>query len=413
MSVSNFHSNIISKLLFLCCLSLSTFSIKAQEVVRLTNPSFEDSPRKGVYDPLTGFRSSAIKGWFDCGSVLFPDASPPDIHQGSTDFWDNELGTAHGKTYITLVVREDDTYETISQKVMGTLKQGKCYTFSIDLAKSKIYMSHTKGNQLYKTNFSQPAVMRLWGGNSHCDQGELLAESEPVSNVDWKNVSFLIEPNGNYSYITVEAFFKTPILFGYNGNVCMDNASHFKLIECGSDPLAVSEKRETNEKKKKVLPSFKKKQQEAKVWKKESREKKVDTVVYQRPKKLLADLNRKTLKVGQKIKIDYLYFEADTSSINVQSFEVLNEVFNFLSDNPDVKIEIGGHTNGAPPSHAYCDKLSTARAEAVANYLIHKGIDENRISFKGYGKRRPLFSNGTAEGRKKNQRVQIKIISLG
>jgi len=52
------------------------------------------------------------------------------------------------------------------------------------------------------------------------------------------------------------------------------------------------------------------------------------------------------------------------------------------------------------------------RAKAVANYLIKKGIKEKRVSFKGYGKRRPIATNATPSGRKKNQRVQIMITSV-
>jgi len=78
--------------------------------------------------------------------------------------------------------------------------------------------------------------------------------------------------------------------------------------------------------------------------------------------------------------------------------------------NPDVKVEIGGHTNSTPPSW-FCDDLSQNRARSVAAYLKEKGIDEHRLQAKGYGKRLPLTSNKTKEGRVKNQRVEIKILS--
>ena len=391
---------------------LSTTQIEGQDV-RLTNPSFEDEPRRGTYDPRTEIRSPQIEGWFDCGAALFPQATPPDIHQGSSFFWENTLNTSHGKTYLTLVVREDDSYETISQRLLGTIKKGSCYTFSIHLAKSKTYMSHTVSNQTHKQNFIKPAVLRVLGGNGLCDNGELLAESKPVENTDWVKYDFFIEPNGDYTHLTFMAFFETPVFFGYNGNICLDNASHFNLVECGEEAIVMAEVKKEKKVIQKAVPSLRKKQPKQEVWKQETKEKIIDTIVYKKPKKLLAELETKKLKVGQKIKIDYLYFEADTSSINVESFEVLNEIYEFLDENEKIKIEIGGHTNGAPPSHKYCDKLSTERAKAVANYLINKGITEERISYKGYGKRKPLFSNGTAEGRRKNQRVQIKIISLG
>lgn len=63
------------------------------------------------------------------------------------------------------------------------------------------------------------------------------------------------------------------------------------------------------------------------------------------------------------------------------------------------------------PSDAYCQRLSTARAKEVAEYLIKKGIQRDRVKYKGYGKSQPIASDKTATGRKKNQRVEIKILS--
>jgi len=94
------------------------------------------------------------------------------------------------------------------------------------------------------------------------------------------------------------------------------------------------------------------------------------------------------------------------------SYLVLEEVYYFLKQNKGVVIEIGGHTNDRPLED-YSYKLSTARAETVANYLIEKGISESRISAKGYGKTQPIASNKTWAGRNRNQRVEIKITSTG
>jgi len=90
---------------------------------------------------------------------------------------------------------------------------------------------------------------------------------------------------------------------------------------------------------------------------------------------------------------------------------VLDEIFDFLDSNKKVVIEIGGHTNNIP-SHEYCDRLSSSRAKNVASYLYNKGISQQRIAFKGYGKREPVASNESLAGRKKNQRVEIKILSI-
>ncbi len=127
--------------------------------------------------------------------------------------------------------------------------------------------------------------------------------------------------------------------------------------------------------------------------------------------KVLKTLDIATIAVGQTIRVDKLYFDADSSTIKPESYAVLEEIYTFLHDNDKVKIEIGGHTNSLPED-AYCDKLSTARAKDIAEYLYKKGIQQSRISYKGYGKRQPIATNQTVDGRRKNQRVEIKIVSL-
>ena len=105
------------------------------------------------------------------------------------------------------------------------------------------------------------------------------------------------------------------------------------------------------------------------------------------------------------------FFEADSSRIRKESTNALDEVYDFLLTYRDVVIEIGGHTNSYPPDE-YCDRLSEARAKAVAEYLVSKGINRERLKYKGYGKRKPIASNQTISGRRKNQRVEIKILEM-
>ena len=123
------------------------------------------------------------------------------------------------------------------------------------------------------------------------------------------------------------------------------------------------------------------------------------------------ELRVETLKSGQTIQLKKLYFKADSTNIELPSYPTLDEVARFLKSNPKVIVEVGGHTNNIP-AHDFCDRLSTARAKSVADYLIGKGITKSRVVHKGYGKRKPLTTNETKAGRKKNQRVELKILSL-
>ena len=125
----------------------------------------------------------------------------------------------------------------------------------------------------------------------------------------------------------------------------------------------------------------------------------------------MKSLQSANLEVGEKLRIENLYFKADSSNVQDNSIDALEDIFVFLEENNKLVIEIGGHTNNIPPDD-YCDQLSSARAKSVADYLIRRGIPESRISSKGYGKRDPIASNETQSGRKRNQRVEMKIMAI-
>lgn len=125
----------------------------------------------------------------------------------------------------------------------------------------------------------------------------------------------------------------------------------------------------------------------------------------------MPDLVIKDIEEGQTLTVNELSFKADSTEITSASYPVLEEIENFLNENPKVKIEVGGHTNNIP-SDEFCFRLSTARAKNIAEYLYKKGIRPERVTYKGYGKTTPIASNMTEAGRKRNQRVEIKIISL-
>jgi outer membrane protein OmpA-like peptidoglycan-associated protein/ligand-binding sensor domain-containing protein len=127
--------------------------------------------------------------------------------------------------------------------------------------------------------------------------------------------------------------------------------------------------------------------------------------------KFIPDLEMSKIVLGQKLRINDLNFDADSSGITSANYDILDEVYEFLNANETVSVEIGGHTNTIPP-HEYCDQLSSSRAKNVTEYLFKRGIDRKRITSKGYGKREPLTDSTSAAGRQKNQRVEIKILTL-
>lgn len=80
-----------------------------------------------------------------------------------------------------------------------------------------------------------------------------------------------------------------------------------------------------------------------------------------------------------------------------------------MKKNPDIKIEIQGHTDNVG-TREHNMKLSENRAKAVYEYLVSRGIDKNRMTYKGYADLYPIDTNDTPEGRARNRRTQIKIL---
>jgi outer membrane protein OmpA-like peptidoglycan-associated protein len=128
-------------------------------------------------------------------------------------------------------------------------------------------------------------------------------------------------------------------------------------------------------------------------------------------KKNIPELTAGRIRNGQAIRVEQLQFDIDSINIKASFIPILDEVFEFLTDNPGITVEVGGHTNGLCQDE-FCIRLSTARAKSVAEYLINKGIDAKRVLFKGYGRTIPIATNSTPEGRQKNQRVEIKIVRM-
>ncbi len=101
-------------------------------------------------------------------------------------------------------------------------------------------------------------------------------------------------------------------------------------------------------------------------------------------------------------------FAFDKFDLNEDARRMLDEVTEWLKDNPELNVEIGGHTDSRG-SDAYNQKLSENRAKAVYDYFVSHGVSASRLSYKGYGESRPIATNETDEGRQRNRRVELQI----
>jgi len=121
----------------------------------------------------------------------------------------------------------------------------------------------------------------------------------------------------------------------------------------------------------------------------------------------------KMMKKGVIYLLEKVYFDTNKSELKTESDDELNSVLAFLEDHPEAVIEVRGHTNNLMwPNADFASELSTGRAKAVAEWLIAKGVAASRIQYKGFGWTMPILPNINAEGRKKNQRVEVKVLSM-
>lgn len=396
-----FNKQLLSLFSVLFC---AVFTTQAQDQINLRNPSFE-IPRAVPYGMHPCCK--APRGWFACGGE---DLNTPDVQPGHFQV---SLPAAEGSYYLGMVTRDNDTWEAVSQRLEKPIEGGKIYTFNLKISYSDILRSQSRVTQrpaLYNT----PVKVRIWGGSGYCHKAEMLDETKLIEHTNWKQYNFRFKPKKNHGFFTIEVYYKTPTPIPYNGNVLIDDASPIVEVPIDEEPEPpVVEVPSDPDQRINVPPTKPKVEPEPKdddrvvVTPPPPTEPKEDY----KPKTDILKLDRKKMVEGQVIRIEKLYFEADSANITTDGLPVLDEIYAFLRANPDISIEVGGHTNNRCET-VFCDKLSRNRAKAVADYLTARGIRQERLLFRGYGKRNPVATNATSTGRKRNQRVEIKILSL-
>ncbi|WP_224996828.1 OmpA family protein [Cesiribacter sp. SM1] len=127
--------------------------------------------------------------------------------------------------------------------------------------------------------------------------------------------------------------------------------------------------------------------------------------------KVYKDLYLAPVEVGESIRLNNVFFENAKSTLKPESFTELDRVVTFLQENPNMKIEIAGHTDNKGTA-ALNKKLSGDRASAVAKYITSQGIPADRLTSRGYGSTKPEADNKTEEGRSRNRRVEFTILEI-
>lgn len=200
--------------------------LSGQDTIHLSNPSFEDRPTC----------CQPPKGWTDCG---FKGETPVDVQPAlngdNKPFFNVTQLAFDGATYLAMVVRENATYERVTQQLERQMQIGHCYAFSIMLCRSDTYLSASnKNDPLNLKNFNEPVVLRIWGADSACVKKSLLYTSDPVINTDWKKFDIQWKIDADAQFILFEVYYRNDNDWEYNGNLLLDNASDIVEIDCNA-----------------------------------------------------------------------------------------------------------------------------------------------------------------------------------
>jgi outer membrane protein OmpA-like peptidoglycan-associated protein len=367
-----------------------------QTTIVLDNPSFDAKPRIGI-DAGT----APIPGWTDCGLAEFPGTSPPDIHPLPREPWYQNVDPIDGGTYLGLVTRRRDTWEFVSQHLAAPMVPAICYRLTGYLVQMPLPREGLDP-------VDQPAILRIWGGHAECDRGELLGESPAILSTGWQFHTFLLCPEAAFTHITLEAYYAPGYSEAYGGHLLIDALSD---LEPTTKPTgtAVISSIVTDPPARVVIGRKAASRNGASAG---------GTAIYSSAgpdfqPQILRVLIPGKLREGQTIRIDQLHYGPDAIDVPANASAALDELARYLSLFPNTVIEIGGHTNTIPPED-YCLELSTARALAVRQYLLARGVSVDQVLAKGYGKSSPIISYDkyNRAGRTKNQRVEIRFLTI-
>lgn len=108
------------------------------------------------------------------------------------------------------------------------------------------------------------------------------------------------------------------------------------------------------------------------------------------------------------IELQGVHFDFDKATLRPESIKILDAAVRTMGEHGTLLVEVAGHTDSVG-TESYNQDLSERRSKVVYNYLVDKGIDADRMTWKGYGENSPIATNETEEGRQRNRRTELQI----
>ena len=123
------------------------------------------------------------------------------------------------------------------------------------------------------------------------------------------------------------------------------------------------------------------------------------------------DVKLSPAQTGGKVVLKNVFFDTNLFNLKDESFPELDKLVSFMKTNPTISVEVSGHTDSTGDKNKN-QILSENRAKSVYDYMIGKGVELKRLTYKGYGDTKPVAANDTEEGRAMNRRTEFLITGV-
>ncbi|MFO7934435.1 MAG: OmpA family protein [Bacteroidales bacterium] len=304
---------------------------------------------------------------------------------------------------------------------------------------TKYYESHASfspgGNSIYFTSNRKESL-----GGTDIFRSDLLEDgtwSEPVNlgptiNTALSEESPFLSPDGSrlyfssqghatiggfdlfYSEIQPDGSWGTPVNPGYPLNTTDDDLAFSPLHLEEENVQQVYAKGNASHRDIYLFELIPQDQQPVAVTFEEEMEEEVEEVAEEPVEEVAEEPVEEAAEVPPTYKVKPIFFDFDSFALTGAGQSKLNDLAGVLQEYPEVELEIVGHTD-AVGTYEYNQKLSERRARSVHDYLVSKGIEEDRLEIKGMSESQPVARNRTPdnrdapEGRKYNRRVQFNV----
>lgn len=347
--------------------------LHAQELNLIPNASFEEYDGVPIGWFYNGNQFTRLVKYWKSPTMASPDAFGPGVivppHWKKKGF--GVLNASNGKSFIGLTLYgcsngKPHCREYVQIQLIDSLVPGQKYQLEVDVA-------HLE-NALHVNNFSV-----FFSKEAFCEQTDGLIEKQP--HILWEEV--LVPKKDHWQHLIKEFIADSTYNYLTLGNYYTDDQTEivredaqYEYAYYYIDNISL----------KKVPPII--------------------------PQELPADdITRETLEVGKTIQLKNIYFDLDKSDLLPRSYLELNKLVTIMTDHPQMRIEVHGHTDIQGESD-YNIELSKNRALSVTNYLVQSGIHHTRIDYRGFGSDIPIAENSSEAGRQMNRRVEILITEL-